>query len=97
MANVIRNRLQEHGGVVVDGHQVGSTLQCPHCGAHFHSVPGSGARRAWCTRCNAVTCGNPICDACVPIEARLENAEGKKTRYDDTIRELIQQDGAVLL
>jgi hypothetical protein len=35
----------------------------------------------------AVTCGNPRCDACAPVEARLDFAEGKKTRYDDVIVE----------
>jgi hypothetical protein len=35
----------------------------------------------------AVTCGQPKCDHCAPIEARLDFAEGKKTRYDDVILE----------
>lgn len=43
-----------------------------------------------------VTCGNPVCDECVPLEARLEHSEGRKTRYDDTIRELIAN-GATLI
>jgi hypothetical protein len=88
--------VQEHGGVLLDGIQVASTLQCPHCGAHFVSIPGSGKRRAWCTRCRAVTCGELPCDQCVPIEARLDHAEGRKTRYDETIHQL-ELEGAVLL
>ena len=88
--------MTEHGGIVCDGQQVASTLQCPHCGTHFVSMRGSGARRAWCVRCQAVTCGALACDACVPVEARLEHAEGGKTRYDETIRELTAG-GATLL
>ena len=88
--------LREHGGIILGGQQVASTTQCPHCGAHFVMVPGSGTRRAWCTRCHAVTCGSVACDACVPLEARLEHAEGSKTRYDDQIREL-EASGAILL
>jgi hypothetical protein len=44
----------------------------------------------------AVTCGAKDCDACVPLEARLEHAEGAKTRYDDLIGELTAQ-GACLI
>lgn len=86
----------EHGGIIVGGQQVASTKQCPHCGQHFVSMAGSGIRRAWCTRCQAVTCGDLVCDACVPIEARLEHAEGTKTKYDSVIAELAAQ-GASLL
>lgn len=88
--------MKEHGGMVIDGVQTSSTLQCPHCGAHFISMPGSGKRRTVCLKCMQVTCGKPVCDACVPLEAQLEHAEGRKTRYDDTIRELIAE-GAVLI
>jgi hypothetical protein len=86
----------EHSGVIVDGQQVASLLQCPHCGGHFESRRGSGARRTFCLRCTAVTCGAPACDPCIPLEARLENAEGTKTRYDDVIRSLTAE-GAILL
>ena len=86
----------EHSGIIVDGRQVASLLQCPHCGAHFESRPGSGVRRAWCLRCHAVTCGALGCDACIPLEARLEYAEGSKTRYDETIAEQLAA-GALLL
>lgn len=88
--------MREHGGIIVDGVQVASTLRCPHCGAHFESQPGSGKRRAYCMKCRRVTCGNPVCDHCIPIEARLEFFEGTKTLYDDKIRELIAE-GATLL
>lgn len=88
--------MREHGAFVVDGIQVSSTLQCPHCGAHFEVVPGSGKRRVWCGKCHAVTCGNPQCDTCIPIEARLENREGKKTLYDDVINEFVAKGGVLL-
>lgn len=88
--------MREHGGIVVDGVQVASTLRCPHCGGHFESRPGSGKRRAFCLKCQRVTCGNPTCDACIPVEARCEFVEGKKTSYDDEIKKLILA-GATLL
>ena len=53
-----------HAAFLVDGREVAHTLQCPHCGSHFVSRRGSGARRTFCLRCRAVTCGNPACDPC---------------------------------
>lgn len=47
-------------------------------------------------RCMKLTCGAKACLACVPIEARLDHAEGRKTQYDDTIRQLVAE-GAVLI
>lgn len=88
--------MREHGGILIEGQQVASTLMCPHCGGHFESRPGSGKRRTFCLKCAAVTCGDPKCDPCVPLEARLDHAEGRKTRYDDVIKELVGE-GAVLL
>lgn len=64
-----------HGAILADGKEVGHTLQCPHCGGHFVSRTGSGARRTFCTPCSAVTCGNPACDACLPHEKRMELIE----------------------
>lgn len=51
-----------HGIIFVNGKEVATTLQCPHCGGHFVSRKGSGHRRSFCFRCMAVTCGK---DACV--------------------------------
>lgn len=79
--------MTEHGAVIVDGRQTGTTLACPHCGMHFLSFKGSGKRRTWCVKCAAVTCGEHKCDACAPFEARLEFAEGKRTTYDEAILE----------
>ena len=64
-----------HGGIIVDGIEIANTIQCVHCGGHFISIKGSGERRAWCTRCNGMTCGNPSCDACIPFEKRLDICE----------------------
>lgn len=88
--------MREHGGLIIGGIQVATTLQCPHCGGHFVSQKGSGKRRAFCIRCKAITCGKHVCDVCIPIEAKLEHTEGSKTLYDDKIKELLQN-GAVLL
>ena len=70
---------KEHGAVVIGGKQIGSTLQCPHCGGHFISTPGSGAKRGWCHKCMAVVCGKTEClRVCIPFEKKLEQQEGKK-------------------
>lgn len=52
-----------------------SMVQCCHCGRHTPYVPGSGRRRGFCMRCARLTCGDPRCDACLPIEQWLENRE----------------------
>lgn len=67
--------MREHGAFIIDGKQTASTLQCPHCGGHFVSIKGSGKRRTYCFKCAAVTCGNLICDPCVPLEKQLELIE----------------------
>lgn len=88
--------MKEHGGIIIGGMQVASTLQCPHCGGHFESIPGSGKRRTFCLRCQAVTCGNPACDACIPVEAKLEFAEGRRTSYDAQILDRIRTGASIL-
>jgi ribosomal protein S27AE len=74
-----------HAAITVDGVEIAHSMQCPHCGNHFVSIRGSGKRRVWCGQCAAVTCGDPSCDAHIPFEARLDHAEGKRTRYTDLI------------
>lgn len=66
-----------HGIVIVNGQEVASTLQCPHCGAHFISRKGSGHRRTFCMRCMAVTCGKFECDPCRPFAAECEMSQGR--------------------
>lgn len=56
-----------HGVIIVDGKEVATTLQCPHCSEHFISRKGSGHRRAFCMKCMAVTCGKLECDPCRPF------------------------------
>jgi len=57
------------------GMQEFDTLQCCHCGAHWHVVPGSGRRRGFCMHCMRPTCGRPECNVCVPIEKWLDQVE----------------------
>ena len=88
--------MKSHGVIVVNSQCVADTLQCPHCGAHFVSRPGSGARRFKCFPCDAITCGNPQCDIHVPVEAKLEYIEqGKVGKYKEALVELVKL-GSVL-
>ena len=63
------------GTIIVAGVEMAHTKQCCHCQTHFMSVKGSGKRRGFCTRCNAVTCGNLECDVCIPFEKKLDLME----------------------
>ena len=69
---------QYAGTIIVDGQEIGHTLQCVHCNRHFLSIAGSGARRGWCMNCGGVTCGHGDCDRCMPFEKRLELFEAGK-------------------
>ena len=51
------------------------TLQCAHCGLHWIHEPGSGRVRGFCMRCMGPTCGAQACDACDPVEKKLDRAE----------------------
>lgn len=88
----------EAGGILRDGKQTGSTMQCKHCGRHWEYVPGSGVQRGWCQRCAGPLCGNKLClEHCLPFEAQLEYYEGKRgSRYDSVIQSCLA-DGAQLL
>ena len=68
-----------HGIVIVNGREVATTLQCPHCGAHFVSRKGSGHRRSFCLRCMGVTCGKPAClTTCTPWTAASGETLGRE-------------------
>ena len=67
-----------HGIIFVNGQEVATTLQCPHCMAHFVSRKGSGHRRTFCMKCMAVTCGKPACDPCRPFVRELDRAQGRE-------------------
>lgn len=64
-----KHERKPHGIIIVDGKEVATTLQCPHCAAHFVSRKGSGTRRAFCMKCMAVTCGALSCDPCRPFDS----------------------------
>lgn len=53
------------------------TEQCPHCQAHWQVRPGSGIIRGFCLNCNRRTCGQAVCDPCVPAEKMLLQMEGR--------------------
>lgn len=48
-----------HDGVRIEG----ETRQCVHCQYVWTYVPGSGARRGFCLKCNGIVCGRPECEA----------------------------------
>jgi len=104
--------MKEHGAIITDGIQTGTTNRCCHCGGHFivasdgtlleaRKTLGEMARpRISCLKCGRLTCGRDSCDprihGCVPLEARLEHTEGRRTTYDDAIAAM-KAKGAPLL
>ncbi len=66
-----KHERQPHGLIFLDGKEVATTLQCPHCGGHFISRKGSGHRRTFCVKHMAVTCGATACDPCTDLERVL--------------------------
>jgi hypothetical protein len=53
-------------------------LVCCHCQYTWAVMPGSGRRRGWCIRCDALVCGKQRCMAeCAPFERWLEAVERK--------------------
>lgn len=71
---------REAGYIITTPHDgsretVVGTFQCCHCQRHWTPQPGSGKKRGFCLKCMKVTCGREKCDACVPAEQWLENAE----------------------
>lgn len=74
-----KHERQPHGLVIVNGKEVATTLQCPHCSAHFISRTGSGHRRSFCMRCMAVTCGAHACvTGCAPWAAASGELIGRE-------------------
>ena len=62
------------------------TLRCPHCGGHFVPEPGSGRRRGWCFKCQALLCATAECnDTCDPIEAKLDRWEAEGPSFAELI------------
>lgn len=67
--------LRPHGQILIvgDGMTVErDTLQCCHCGGHWMVVPGSGRRRGFCMKCNAVHCGGANCWECRPYQKLID-------------------------
>lgn len=70
-----------HGTIFIGDKQVGHSMQCPHCNAHFLSRKGSGAHRSWCNNCAAVTCGKKECvEKCAPWEKQMCEIERRATQ-----------------
>jgi hypothetical protein len=103
--------MREHGAIILDGVQAATTHRCPHCGGHFLKAQGNlelaqkelgsiAHAPVFCIKCGRDTCGRAGCDpakvGCVPIEARLEHAEGKRTTYDDAIAKLFEAGNPIL-
>lgn len=63
------------GHILVDDVEVSDLLQCCHCGCQFEVHKGSGRKRGYCMRCGSVTCGDPRCHQCIPVELRCELSE----------------------
>lgn len=83
------------GGIMVDGQQVGETLQCVHCGMHWDRVPGSGRQRGFCLKCNGVLCGKREClIECKPIEKRLDEEAALGVEVERRRQELIEREAA---
>ena len=79
------------GAFIINGQEVGHTLQCVHCGMHFLSVRGSGKVRGWCTLCKGITCGKPECDAHIPHEGKLEFSEAVAANNLKVIKKLLNR------
>lgn len=62
---------REHGGIMVDGRQMTSTLQCCHCQRHQDRKLMEG----FCTKCMGPTCNIAECHVCLPAEKWLDQME----------------------
>jgi hypothetical protein len=77
------------GYIIIDGKEVGETLQCCHCMRHWMVQRGSGVRRGFCVKCGGPTCGKPGCDQCVPAEARMELVEALEVQRSQAVSRLL--------
>ncbi len=63
-----------HGAILVDGVEVASTYQCPHCGGHDYWMRGDA--EDWCVRCARRVCKKQRCiEHCAPWEQQMERIE----------------------
>ena len=72
--------MPSHGTIALDGKCVADTLQCCHCNKHFIVEKGSGNRRGFCMHCMGPTCGDYLCDTCIPFEKKLDLFEKGKIK-----------------
>ena len=68
------------GHILKDDVVVADTIQCCHGGEHFISVKGSGTVRAFCLKCNGVSCGKREHLECYPLEKQLDDYEAGRLR-----------------
>ena len=62
-----------HGLIFLNGKEVASTLQCPHCGGHFTSQKGK--LRNKCLKHDAKVCDKPACNLfCFDFYSTLEQS-----------------------
>ena len=64
-------RQREHGGIMISGMQVSSTMQCCHCQRHQDKKLMEG----FCMKCMGPTCNTAKCHICLPAEKWLELME----------------------
>ena len=63
-----------HGAIVVDGIEVASTFQCPHCGGHEYWLRDDVID--WCPNCSKRVCKKQACiQHCIPWERQMERIE----------------------
>ena len=64
----------------------GETRMCAHCQYKWQYRAGSGTRRGFCTKCNGLLCGRPLCmQYCIPYIDKIEGIE-----KGFTLKQLIQ-------
>lgn len=49
------------GYIFVNGQEVATTHQCPHCGGHYWMRKGSGHQRHFCLKCMSACCDQAFC------------------------------------
>jgi tetratricopeptide (TPR) repeat protein len=70
---------KSHGTWIVDGVEVASTLQCPHCGKHMPSTHDPG-KRWFCFHCGDLVCEDADCRVCDPYLAKLDRTAKESRR-----------------
>ncbi len=87
----ILQRKRAAGTILLDGKEIGETLQCVHCGNHWQVLPSSGRKRGWCAICHGPTCGRTVCKLHIPFAAKLEYMEALSVSHETTIKKLVSR------